>query len=349
MMDTPLVSVIVPVYNVKQYLDRCLSSIVNQTYCNLEIILVDDGSTDGSAQICDVFQKRDCRIKVIHKKNGGLVSARKAGIQAVSGDYVAYVDSDDWVEPEMYEELVKQVIRSGADLITSGLYRDYKDAAAEEFDGLPEGVYDSERIKKEILPAFMYTGVFFKPGINVHVFNKLFRRELVLNNQLMVDDVIRVGEDAALVYPCILDAKKIVIMRKCFYHYCVRQDSIMGTGYQEELSGYKSIYGVIKNKIISYDFQEELLMKQLNYLMVYMLLLKEPQAVIHVKDGFLIPFQNLRTKEKIILYGGGKFGNAIHSFLTEESLCEIVLWVDQSADSKRGIKDISKLKEMPKE
>ena len=98
------ISVIVPIYNVKEYLDKCISSICNQTYKNLEIILVDDGSTDGSATICDAFAKKDDRIVVIHKENGGLTSTRKAGVNIATGKYIGFVDGDDWIDEDMYEE-----------------------------------------------------------------------------------------------------------------------------------------------------------------------------------------------------------------------------------------------------
>lgn len=344
----PLISVIVPVYNVSLYLERCVNSILKQTYGNLEIILVDDGSTDGSSEMCDVFSRRDDRVKVIHKKNGGIVSARKAGIQNAKGDYVAYLDSDDWIEPGMYEELAGWAIKNNADIVTSGLYRDYDSFVVQEFDNLSEGIYDTERIRNEILPVFMYTGELFKSGINVHFCNKLFKRELALHNQLKIDDIIRVADDAAFIYPSVIDARKIVITKKCFYHYCIRQDSVMGTGYQEELLGYRLVYKIIRNKIKEYGKQIKLLTTQLNYLMLYNLLLKEPQTVIRIKKGTVFPFNNLRAGEKVILYGAGKFGNTLHRYFTEEDLCKIVLWVDKLEDIKRGIEDYSKLRELPK-
>lgn len=106
----PLISIVVPVYNVKQFLTKCLNSIISQTYSNLEIIVVDDGSTDGSATICDDYAKKDKRISVIHKENGGLASARNAGIDVAKGTYIGFVDSDDYIEPYMYEKLLPMSI-----------------------------------------------------------------------------------------------------------------------------------------------------------------------------------------------------------------------------------------------
>ena len=120
MEQCPLISVIVPVYNVAPYLTRCLDSIVMQTWQNLEIILVDDGSRDDSVGICDLYAARDARIRVIHKENGGLSSARNAGLDIAAGEYVGFVDSDDWIEPDMFEYLLQNAENYGADIATCG-------------------------------------------------------------------------------------------------------------------------------------------------------------------------------------------------------------------------------------
>ena len=117
-----LISVIVPVYNVELLLDRCVSSITNQTFTNLEIILVDDGSTDGSGMICDLWSDKDTRVKVIHKKNGGLASARNAGLVLASGNYISFVDSDDWISPEMLRILYEKINLNNADIAVCNYY-----------------------------------------------------------------------------------------------------------------------------------------------------------------------------------------------------------------------------------
>lgn len=119
-MEGKLLSVIVPVYNVKPYLSKCINSIISQTYKNIEIILVDDGSTDGSGEICDKYSMHNSRIKVIHKKNGGLASARNAGIDVAKGDFLGFVDSDDWIESDMYEELISGLISSNSKIACCG-------------------------------------------------------------------------------------------------------------------------------------------------------------------------------------------------------------------------------------
>ncbi len=120
MNQNPRISVIVPVYNVEQYLPRCVESILAQTYENLEILLVDDGTKDNSGAICDAYARQDARVKAIHKKNGGLSSARNAGIDAATGEYLSFVDSDDWIEPDMYEKMMALMEKYSVRLVCAG-------------------------------------------------------------------------------------------------------------------------------------------------------------------------------------------------------------------------------------
>lgn len=135
MEQKPLISVIVPIYRVERYLSKCVESILNQTYRHLEIILVDDGSPDGSGAICDEFAEKDSRIRVIHKENGGLSDARNAGIQVAGGEYLAFVDGDDWIEPDMYEAMLGLTEKYGAKLVCAGRY-DENDSTGEMVIGL---------------------------------------------------------------------------------------------------------------------------------------------------------------------------------------------------------------------
>lgn len=141
-----LLSIIVPVYNVKSYLKKCVESIINQTYTNLQIILVDDGSTDGSQDICDEFAQRDSRIVVIHKENGGQSTARNVGMDRAKGVYIAFVDSDDWLEPNMYEALISQLEKHEADIVACSFYECKGDEKKAVGDSKNIRVIDTEEI-----------------------------------------------------------------------------------------------------------------------------------------------------------------------------------------------------------
>ena len=126
-----IISVIVPVYKAEKYLEKCLDSIVGQTYKDLEIILVDDGSPDSSGRICDKYAENDNRIKVIHKKNGGDSSARNAGFKEATGKYIATIDSDDWIELDAYEKMLKKMIENNVDIVRCGFFKDFDDKTLE--------------------------------------------------------------------------------------------------------------------------------------------------------------------------------------------------------------------------
>ena len=145
-----MISVIVPIYNIASYLRRCVESLLSQTFSDLEILLVDDGSTDGSGALCEEYRKKDGRIRVIHKENGGLVSARKAGLRAAGGAYIAYVDGDDFVEPDMYERMYAELVKQAVDVVMCGRFEDTGDVSREVFHGIPEGRYGKAELLKEV-------------------------------------------------------------------------------------------------------------------------------------------------------------------------------------------------------
>ena len=149
------ISVIAIFYNVELYAEQCIQSIINQSYRNLEIILVDDGSCDSCGDICDKYAKLDSRIKVIHKVNGGADSARKAGIMVATGKYVGFVDGDDWIEPGMYESLMELAVTYGATVIESGLIDTAGDYSFIRKTKLQEGIYTGAKFDEEIEPYIL--------------------------------------------------------------------------------------------------------------------------------------------------------------------------------------------------
>ena len=209
-----LVSIIVPVYNVQQYLDRCLKSLVGQTYQNIEILLVDDGSRDSSGELCDLWGTRDDRIRVFHKKNGGLSDVRNYGLQRANGEYVCFVDSDDWCDTKYIEVMYGALAETGSDIIEC----DYlcvdseKDAVSEEID-YPRAVFCG----RECFYRFL-TDVFF-----VSVCNKLYRKDLI------ADEWFKPGvyhEDEYWTYKIFSKAQRVCRIRYTGYFYYQRQNSI---------------------------------------------------------------------------------------------------------------------------
>lgn len=225
------ISVIVPVYNVEELLPRCIDSILAQTKKNLEIILVDDGATDGSGAICDAYEKKDDRIRVIHKKNGGLTSAWKAGAAAAEGLYLGFVDSDDWIEEDMYQRLWESACKYNSDLVVCGLTFDYEDPSIpkrQEISGF-EKEYYSRRELEELFPKLLNDGRFFGRMLQPARVTKLYRRELVEKNSILCKEEVSVGEDMQLTLPVLLDAKSMSVVKDFYpYHYWFNQKSMTG-------------------------------------------------------------------------------------------------------------------------
>ena len=166
----PFLSVIVPIYCVEEYLEECIRSILRQSFRDFELILVDDGSPDGCPKLCDQFAGQDSRVKVIHKENGGLVSARKAGVGISSGRYITFVDSDDWIEPDMYEAMYRLWQKEKPDILATDYYYDTGEGGAPVHGTADEGIYEGERLEA-LRKQMIYSGKFYVPGIQPCVWN----------------------------------------------------------------------------------------------------------------------------------------------------------------------------------
>ena len=211
-----LLSVIVPVYNVEAYLARCVDSILAQTYENLEVILVDDGSGDSSGAICDAFAEKDPRVKVIHKENGGLSSARNAGLDAVAGEYIAFVDSDDWITSDAYAHLMDLAEKYDVKLVCGGRY-DVNGKTGEKTVGLcPK--------KEEVISAEELVGrIFLWDGCDSSACDKLYHRSVLENFRYPEG---KVCEDVPVTYRIVLSAERAAMSDRHFYHYYHRPGSI---------------------------------------------------------------------------------------------------------------------------
>ena len=222
----PLLSVIVPVYNTKPYLARCLESILSQTHTNLEVIVIDDGSTDGSGELCDDFSKKDMRVRVIHKDNGGVSAARNAGIDAACGDWIAFVDSDDWIEPDMYEKLMLAAIDSETRIAGCG-YMEYHSDGGMEKKTFPElaGVDSCE----DILEYYLCENDFFR------VWSVLYSRSLLESGTdaggIRFRPDMSQFEDTLFVVDVLLRAESIIYIPEAPYHYCWRADSLVNASF----------------------------------------------------------------------------------------------------------------------
>ncbi|MBO5477787.1 MAG: glycosyltransferase family 2 protein [Clostridia bacterium] len=214
-------SIIVPIYKVEKYLRKCVDSILEQSYKNYELILVDDGSPDNCPQICDEYAKKDSRVRVIHKKNGGLVAARNTGVLAATGEYICYVDGDDWISKELLQiTMDKAISKYEPDMVVFSAVRQFEDKQVEIPKGAIEGFYNKEKLEKDVYPYMMYdcrkpfcTGLIFPVA-----WNKIFKREL-LTKHYCTEERIRMGEDNAFVFECLYYSNNVYFCEDVLYYY----------------------------------------------------------------------------------------------------------------------------------
>lgn len=238
-MNHPEISIIVPVYKVEKYLRHCLDSIADQSFTDFEVILIDDGSPDNCGGICDEYAKKDPRFRVIHQENGGISDARNAGLKVVTGKYIGFVDSDDFIEPEMYAVLYRMIQEENADIAVCGVYNCYGSKRTVSYSAKETFVCDG----KQAL-AIMLEG----KKMPATIWNKLYRKELFHNREFLKG---KTYEDAFLLPSLLLAADKVAVTTEPFYDYWHRMDSITTCTYSESawdvIDAYEYTYKEVLN------------------------------------------------------------------------------------------------------
>jgi len=325
-----LITVIVPIYNVCEYLERCVNSIINQTYANLEIILVDDGSTDGSEEICEQYLKKDSRIKVIHKENGGLVSARKAGLEKAGGEYIGFVDADDYIDKSFYEHLLDNLIDTGSDISQMG-YIIESEEKTEHCRCILE-TFNIEENRED----YLCNGLILMGNRNFNVFynvwTKLYKAELIKKAYAKVPNEQQYGEDLISTCSCLLECKVLSTVSYEEYHYQLRENSLSHIQpidniiqvchlYERMWEIFKHINGKAEIK----DALDKFLFRNL-------IINIERIGDIHIPKHYLRGVENLRNKE-IIIYGSGNVGKDFYLQLTKYYDIKIVAVADGNPSS----------------
>ena len=255
-----LVSIVVPVYNAEKGLGECLYQLIQQSYQNIEIILINDGSTDSSLDICNDYKMRDSRVKVFSIENSGPASARKYGVKVARGAGITFVDADDMPTKRLIEQLVKGVTAPEIDLVTSG-YID-EETEAEIFDGVPKGIYKTEEDKKIIYSHIMMNNT-QKDGILPFQWGKLFRTEIALQVYDEVDEEIRIGEDREFTRRYLLRSRAVHVTDICEYLKRYEKESLSRTERDFFLLNVIRNYVSLKGAFEQHQ-EKDLLMKSLN-------------------------------------------------------------------------------------
>ena len=339
------ISVIVPVYNKKDYLDECIESILSQTYGNLELILVDDESTDGSGAICDKYADVDGRVKVIHQKNGGPTAAVVSGMREAVGDYYTFVDSDDYVSKDMLESMSKCLIGKQGEIVCCNHVLEKRRETVPVIQPLSPGVYEGAKLDEEIKDKLMGRENRIIPMSRCM---KLCEKSVFAGNEQYYDTRLRMGDDFNLIYPALLAAERVVIIEEAlFYHYRYVEDSIVH-GYDPNnavsvIRWYEAILRIVRDRKVPDG--EMKLNREYCYMMLYVMKneLRNPAKdyIQKIQDIFTKPEVrdkivgtklSVRNKSNVLLYLGMRYPNKALLRI----LRIIVRWHDNSGKKGQG-------------
>lgn len=331
-------SIVVPIYNTELYLNTCLRSIIAQNFSDMEILLIDDGSTDGSSRICQEFASQDKHITYIRQKNAGANAARRTGLENACGDFIMFVDSDDWIDDGMAEFLIDQI--GDADMVTTGVHYEAGPEMMVEYpDKYPEGEYGG-RDKEYLLKTMLYDADSDAlQRLTPWIWNKLYRTEIVRQIFRTTDCDIDFAEDAAFLYNYLIISGSVRICHQSFYHYRYRTDSMFHGGNPHMLSDINKAYLALLPAFEKHPLRDSLISQLQRWVTV--------TAVMAVNGGmgftskiqipeFLLDTDGL-TDKKIVLYGAGKAGKDYFGQLTKMGY-NVVLWVDSNKSEMEYVK-----------
>lgn len=331
-----LISIIVPVYNVEEYLSKCINSIQMQTYSDIQIILVDDGSTDSSGQICDRYADNDNRICVVHQKNGGLVTARKTGISIAEGEYIGFVDGDDYITSTFYENLLGGLIHSEADFIHSGIIFERSDGSKVPFSTNYDTAVIGKHNKIELIQKYIvHNNQSDENRIPSILCSKLFKTELIKECYAHVPDTQFFGEDLLAFCRCILKCHKFFISSKTEYYYIIRENSLSHIWNVNRFWSEGSLYNELCTIWKEYDCYDWMKNYMQDYLFIHMV-----NCMSHVHDRglgiihFKVPDKERIKYNRLVIYGAGKVGKDYISQMILNTEYNVVAWTDKRFTDK---------------
>lgn len=344
-MRETLLSVIVPIYNVEAYVEECIISILNQTYKNIEVLLMNDGSTDNSTEICRRYAKLDNRIKFYSQDNQGVVSARKNALAHIRGEYVTFVDADDFIELTFFQDMMSQV--NGHDLVTSGYYNGYG-LCTKFFDGIHEGEYCTESELGYLYSNLIQLGEKKEIGIIRSMWAKIYKTDLVKVIFKEIDETISIGEDGDFLYRYILKCKSIQITKLCGYHYRMREDSVMSSVNKRFLRNIDSIYNTLEPVFLNHPYRDVLLVQLQGW--IAQMINQAPYYLgfpieMHT-TSYVYPELKTIAGKDVVIYGAGNVGRSYKNFFERYGVCDVKLWVDKNTNTYENMYTISKVKDV---
>lgn len=325
-----LLSIIVPVYNAEKYLCKCIESVLNQTYQNFELLLIDDGSTDRSMQICQEYMQKDKRIVCYEGVHKGPYFARKFGVEKASGTYITFLDADDFVAQESYRMALGDMKRQ-IDVVVFDISR-YFDDAHIRYDRcvFSEKVYCRDEMLNEIFPILLWDEKRETWGIDPALCNKIFRATLIKKYFAMPWNIwFHYGEDVALVYPIIVNAFSLSVRHQSYYFHRQREKNKTAPYFEDEgyVKGLYALYGHLQNVLKEYP----VFGRQIDLFFAYsaqFIRTKYGLSGYADKEQALFPFDRVERGDRVVLYGAGNVGKQYRKQMDRLCFCRCVLWVD---------------------
>lgn len=347
-----MISVVITAYNNQPYLSKCIDSVITQTFNDIEIILVDDGSNDGTYEICEQYKRIDDRIRVFHIEHAGVTNARKYGVEKTFGEYISVIDGDDWLESEMLKKLYCAVKQHDADIAMCGRIEESEAGAREVRQGFEAGYYDKRLLNNVIYPHMIVNGDFFEWGIFPSLWDKLIKRSILIEAFGSDTEEFPMGNDAVIAYPAMLISDSVVITDECLYHYRQNNSSMVHNVEHDGSArlGFGRLYFAMVDKYAGTGYYDVIKTQWLKYLLFLMI----PRADILYKGigelDYLYPFPNVKKGCRVVIYCMGLFGRRVYEYLKATGFCEIVSVVDgayESFDEKDiPVKDPAAVKDM---
>lgn len=341
------IGIVVPIYNAELYLEQCINSILKQTYKNLELVLVNDGSTDGSGQICDKYAALDKRVRVIHQENKGKLFARYLGVKTLESDYATFVDADDWIEVDAYEKVAKY-LDEDIDMISFKIIRYFDDTYQYVSpNNYASGLYKGKEIIDKIYPTMIWDKGKKTFGLDPSLCNKVVKRSLLLAELYRTNNLqISYGDDVAVTYVMVTHINSLVITEECLYYHRQR-DRGKVADYLVDKDYYKKLFFLYEYLLKSF-YDDIEIVRQIDYF--YSTSVQYHLQVYGDKSAgrnILFPFDKVAVNKRIILYGASTVGQTYYQQFSQINYGTIIAWVDQNYDAYKslGVKSIDVIKE----
>lgn len=335
-----LISIIVPIYNGELFLNQCIESIINQTYKDLEIILINDGSTDETLTICKEYQRQDNRIKIFSQKNSGLVAARMRGLDAATGKYIGFVDADDYIELNMYEELHSAMIENKVDFVHSGMIRNGIVVINTESELIDFGEVDKV--------SFVNDRFIRNQGITSSVWSKLFCLDIIKEAYKNIPLEQSYGEDMLCMINVLHLSKRVFLKKGAYYHYREYEGSMSHIQWRKMILQETGLYlqalkmleecGYLKEyeKGVELHYREQ----------ISKALIKANKDGIE-KSNYFFKKQNQLKGKKIVIYGAGRVGTDYYRQIRKYNKCEVVAWIDKDTSKSTDMIEILSPEKLP--